>query len=176
MMAAAARLRKAASTWSSEKNPVVATTTTLSDLMATMTQAFNGGAENMGRLVTISRDIVSEGKLLVKHALACAATCPDRALKADLELLCERIPTLGVQLKIHASVNATSLSEGMDEHAVYGGSGQSLVLNAQNLIDAVMKTLKACHAASLKRNRFALATDPQGVVWAAGPGAAGESE
>lgn len=151
MMAAAYKLRKVASAWSSKDNKVVALTKEMSQTMATMVQAFNGGTENMGELVTISRQIVKDGNLLVKYALECAEACSDRSLKQDITSLCERIPTIGVQLKIHASVCATTMASSSVEEQSH--SGNNLVVNAQNLMDAVTRTLKACHAASLRSKR-----------------------
>ncbi len=89
--------------------------------------------------------IAADSAALIEHVRAAAERCSDKRLKADLFFLCDRIPTIATQLKIIASVKA----------AAVGGAASDadalLVSSAQNLMDAVHKTVKACEAASLKQ-------------------------
>ena len=147
-MEAARKLQRMATGWSSKRNPVVETTKVMSEMMAAMVKAGTGNEDNMGQLVTTSKDIASAGARLVSHATDCANNCSDKTLKADLLKLCERIPTISVQLRILASVSATLLAQGTRDQDPE--TEAMLVTNAQNLMEAVTRTLKTCHAASLK--------------------------
>ena len=66
-------------------------------------------------------------------------------MKADLVFLCDRIPTISTQLKIIASVKAAS-GTGQNQEA-----DSMLVKNAQNLMDAVERTVRSCEIASMKQ-------------------------
>ncbi|GIY50033.1 hypothetical protein CDAR_597421 [Caerostris darwini] len=62
--------------------------------------------------------------------------------------VCERIPTIGTQLRILSTVKATMLAgQGTDEDLE---ATEMLVGNAQNLMQSVKETVRACEAASIK--------------------------
>ena len=62
--------------------------------------------------------------------------------------VCERIPTIGTQLKILSTVKATMLgAQGTDEDLE---ATEMLVGNAQNLMQSVKQTVTAAEAASIK--------------------------
>lgn len=62
--------------------------------------------------------------------------------------VCERIPTIATQLRILSTVKATMLgAQGSDEDQE---ATDMLVGNAQNLMQSVKETVRACEAASIK--------------------------
>lgn len=65
------------------------------------------GRKEMGEMIESAQAIVAEGNELTKTALNLASRCSDKRLKEDIASLCNRINTIGVQLKIVASVKAT---------------------------------------------------------------------
>jgi len=68
-------------------------------------------------------------------------------IKALLQV-CERIPTIGCQLKILSTVKATMLgAQGTEEDLE---ATDMLVGNAQNLMQSVKETVRAAEAASIK--------------------------
>ncbi|GBP04696.1 Vinculin [Eumeta japonica] len=66
----------------------------------------------------------------------------------NLLQVCERIPTIGTQLKILSTVKATMLgAQGSEEDQE---ATEMLVGNAQNLMQSVKETVKAAEGASIK--------------------------
>ena len=66
----------------------------------------------------------------------------------NLLQVCERIPTIGTQLKILSTVKATMLgAQGTEEDQE---ATDMLVGNAQNLMQSVKETVRAAEAASIK--------------------------
>ncbi len=95
----------------------------------------------------------------MQHAKEVANNCSDKRMKADLLFLCDRIPTISTQLKIIASVKAAAVGgDTTDADAM-------LVKNAQNLMDAVQKTVRACEAASLKQMSTAVSAKVMAIRW-----------
>lgn len=69
-------------------------------------------------------------------------------LTQNILQVCERIPTIGTQLRILSTVKATMLgAQGSEEDQE---ATDMLVGNAQNLMQSVKETVRACEAASIK--------------------------
>ena len=88
--------------------------------------------------------------------------CSDKRLKADISSLCARITTIGVQLKIVASVKATC----GDEDAAQADA--MLINSASNLMDGALHLVRACEASSLKMlpaDAVVSAEEPVEIVW-----------
>merc|ERR1712226_1614202 len=72
----------------------------------------------------------------------------DKRMRTNLLQVCERIPTIGTQLKILSTVKATMLgAQGTEEDIE---ATEMLVGNAQNLMQSVKQTVTAAEAASIK--------------------------
>jgi vinculin len=82
-------------------------------------------------------------------------------MRTNLLQVCERIPTIGTQLKILSTVKATMLGAQesfprREDGEIFGGSEEDqeatdmLVHNAQNLMQSVKETVRAAEAASIK--------------------------
>lgn len=105
------------------------------------------------------KDIAANGKDIVKHARLVAENCSDKRIKADLLSLCDRIPSISIQLKIISSVKAASTANDVAD------SDQMLVQNAQNLMEAVQQLVRACESASLKQFSTAASTATSAIKW-----------
>ena len=70
---------------------------------------------------------------MLDQAVKVADQCSDLMTQSDLRRLCERIPSIGIQLKILASVKAAGM--GNDDHQDPAGAETMLIVNAQNLMD-----------------------------------------
>eukprot|EP00835_Amoeboradix_gromovi_P004771 NODE_394_length_9435_cov_0.160347.p6 type:complete len:145 gc:universal NODE_394_length_9435_cov_0.160347:2417-2851(+) len=81
---------------------------------------------------------------LVKYALELAAACPDKRLKEQVELACERIPSIVQQLRILMNVKMSSAKNVDNEHLI--------ISSAMNLSEAVGNVLWACEGAYVKIN------------------------
>ncbi|XP_063418962.1 vinculin-like [Mytilus trossulus] len=72
-------------------------------------------------------------------------------MRLNLLQVCERIPTIGTQLKILSTVKATMLGAQEQECSEEDQEAtEMLVGNAQNLMQAVKETVRAAEAASIK--------------------------
>eukprot|EP00049_Salpingoeca_infusionum_P001089 m.45074 g.45074 ORF g.45074 m.45074 type:complete len:847 (+) comp10863_c0_seq1:830-3370(+) len=150
---AALSLKRETDRWRSANNPVIATAKKMAEQMATMAKLSNiskgsAGSDDeqgsKGNMIATARGIAEQAHGIRKQALEAATNCTDKRLAADLHYLCERLPTIATQLKIIASVKAASISSASSE------ADAMLVKNAQNLMDTVQQTVRACEAASIK--------------------------
>lgn len=144
MMRAAVKLRREANKWSEVKNPIVFAAKALSSSMATMAHMSAKTHDDMGDMITTAKTIVADGAGMIAGAKAVISRCSDKRLKADIEGFIARIQTIGVQLKIVASVKATSSQENAFE------ANAMLVNTAQNLMDTSQHLVRACESAALK--------------------------
>ena len=144
VMKAAVKLRREANKWSVVKNPIVASAKAMATAMARMAHISGRKSGDMGDMITTSKQIIAHAKDLIKWAKGLAGRCSDKRLKADISHGCERLQTFGVQLKIVASVKATSTLEDASE------SDAMLINTAQHLMDEGQHLVRACESASLK--------------------------
>ncbi|NXP02258.1 VINC protein, partial [Thinocorus orbignyianus] len=86
--------------------------------------------------------MASDGKVLAKFGHVVAKHCLDRRCAAELLCAAEQTHTISSQLSIVARVKAVT--------AESKSSSELLVNNAQNLIQAVLRVLKAAEAACIK--------------------------
>jgi vinculin len=145
---AVANLKKETARWSSRNNPIVGKAKDIADKMQDMAnlQAAIGNDATLtvkSNLISTARVIASSAQDIVTYARKVADGCSDKRLKEDILFLCERVFSMGTQLKIISSVKAASSSSDTDADAM-------MVKNAQNLTDAVQKLVRACEAASLR--------------------------
>lgn len=85
-------------------------------------------------------------RVLIIPILSCLLRSP--LISQNILQVCERIPTIATQLRILSTVKATMLgAQGSDEDQE---ATDMLVGNAQNLMQSVKETVRACEAASIK--------------------------
>ena len=86
-------------------------------------------------LIATAKLIAEASEDVTRLAKALARECTDKRIRTNLLQVCERIPTIGTQLKILSTVKATMLgAQGSDEDRE---ATEMLVGNAQNLMQSV---------------------------------------
>ena len=74
---------------------------------------------------------------------------PEQLLTTFTLQVCEKIPTLGTQLRVMSTVKATMMNNTMDTEEDQDAMDM-LIGNAQKLNQAVKETVKAAEAASIR--------------------------
>ncbi|VDL60548.1 unnamed protein product [Hymenolepis diminuta] len=148
IMAAAHALHQEARLWSSRDNELIAATKRIAALMAKLSQIVRGEYGNKKDLINVSMAIAEASKDVTSCARALGKECTDRRMKTSLFQLSERIQMIGNQLKILSTVKATML--GSEDSPEDQENTEVLVGNAQNLMQAVIETVRVAEGASIK--------------------------
>lgn len=148
IMMAAHALHMEAKQWSSKDNEIIAAAKKMALLMAKLSQLVRGEGGTKKDLIATAKYIAKASEEVTRLAKKLAAECTDRRMRTNLLNVCERIPTIGTQLKILSTVKATMLgAQGSEEDQE---ATEMLVGNAQNLMQAVKETVRTAEAASIK--------------------------
>ncbi|XP_055996029.1 vinculin-like isoform X10 [Ostrea edulis] len=148
IMMAAHALHMEAKQWSSKDNDIIAAAKKMALLMAKLSQLVRGEGGTKKDLIATAKSIAESSEEVTRLAKKLAAECTDKQMRKNLLQVCERIPTIGTQLKILSTVKATMLgAQGSKEDQE---ATEMLVGNAQNLMQAVKETVRAAEAASIK--------------------------
>ncbi|XP_061178101.1 vinculin-like isoform X9 [Saccostrea echinata] len=161
IMMAAHALHMEAKQWSSKDNDIIAAAKKMALLMAKLSQLVRGEGGTKKDLIATAKAIAESSEEVTKLAKKLAAECTDKMMRKNLLQVCERIPTIGTQLKILSTVKATMLGAqepipSPDGSEIECGSKEDqeatemLVGNAQNLMQAVKETVRSAEAASIK--------------------------
>lgn len=108
-------------------------------LMARLSELVHQDSKGSKReLIATAKLIAEASEDVTRIAKALARECTDKRIRTNLLQVCERIPTIGTQLKILSTVKATMLgAQGSDEDRE---ATEMLVGNAQNLMQSVSFT------------------------------------
>ncbi|XP_054721582.1 vinculin-like isoform X2 [Uloborus diversus] len=148
IMVAAHGLHQEVKQWSSKDNEIIAAAKKMALLMAKLSQLVRGDSGSKRDLIACAKDIAEASKEVTRLAKELARMCTDKRMRTNILQVCERIPTIGTQLRILSTVKATMLAgQGTDEDLE---ATEMLVGNAQNLMQSVKETVRACEAASIK--------------------------
>ncbi|GFW84382.1 vinculin [Trichonephila clavipes] len=148
IMIAAHGLHQEVKQWSSKDNEIIAAAKKMALLMAKLSQLVRGDSGSKRELIACAKDIAEASKEVAHLAKELARMCTDKRMRTNILQVCERIPTIGTQLRILSTVKATMLAgQGTDEDLE---ATEMLVGNAQNLMQSVKETVRACEAASIK--------------------------
>ncbi|GFS81009.1 vinculin [Nephila pilipes] len=148
IMIAAHGLHQEVKQWSSKDNEIIAAAKKMALLMAKLSQLVRGDGGSKRDLIACAKDIAEASKEVTRLAKELARMCTDKRMRTNILQVCERIPTIGTQLRILSTVKATMLAgQGTDEDLE---ATEMLVGNAQNLMQSVKETVRACEAASIK--------------------------
>ncbi|CAH8532517.1 unnamed protein product [Schistosoma rodhaini] len=148
IMAAAHALHHETRLWSSRDNELIAATKRMAALMAQLSQIVRGEYGTKKDLINVSMAIAEASLDVNQCAKVLAKECTDRRIRSNLLHLSDRILTIGNQLKILSTVKATMLgTQGSTEDQE---NTESLVGNAQNLMQSVIETLHVAEGASIK--------------------------
>ncbi|XP_055899269.1 vinculin-like isoform X3 [Biomphalaria glabrata] len=161
IMMAAHALHMEAKQWSSKDNEIIAAAKKMALLMAKLSQLVRGEGGTKKDLIATAKAIAEASEEVTRLAKKLAAECTDKKMRMNLLSVCERIPTIGTQLKILSTVKATMLGAqepipAPDGSEIACGSEEDqeatemLVGNAQNLMQAVKETVRTAEAASIK--------------------------
>ncbi|CAO1385655.1 unnamed protein product [Diamesa serratosioi] len=135
--------------WSSKDNEIIAAAKRMAVLMARLSELVHQDSKGSKReLIATAKLIAEASEDVTRLAKALARECTDKRIRTNLLQVCERIPTIGTQLKILSTVKATMLgAQGSDEDRE---ATEMLVGNAQNLMQSVKETVRAAEGASIK--------------------------
>lgn len=148
IMMAAHGLHQEVRQWSSKDNEIVAAAKKMALLMAKLGQLVRGDGGSKKELIACAKAIAQASEEVTRLAKELARQCTDKRMRTNLLQVCERIPTIGTQLKILSTVKATMLgAQGTEEDQE---ATDMLVGNAQNLMQSVKETVRAAEAASIK--------------------------
>ncbi|KAL7063271.1 hypothetical protein AAHC03_01509 [Spirometra sp. Aus1] len=161
IMAAAHALHQEARMWYSRDNDLIAATKRIASLMAKLSQIVRGEYGTKKDLITVAMEIAECSLEVTRCAKALAKECTDRRMKSNLSQLSDRILTIGNQLRILSTVKATMLgnecwndlplsSELECDSSEDQENTEVLVGNAQNLMQAVIETVRGAECASIK--------------------------
>ncbi|XP_014275815.1 vinculin isoform X5 [Halyomorpha halys] len=161
IMMAAHGLHEEVRQWSSKDNDIIAAAKRMALLMGRLSQLVRGEGGTKRDLIATAKEIAEASEEVTRLAKELARECTDKRMRTSLLQVCERIPTIGTQLKILSTVKATML--GAQEiiprkelAELEGGTEEDqeatdmLVGNAQNLMQSVKETVRAAEAASIK--------------------------
>ncbi|KAK6184513.1 hypothetical protein SNE40_006977 [Patella caerulea] len=161
IMMAAHALHMEAKQWSSKDNEIITAAKKMALLMAKLSQLVRGEGGSKKELIETAKLIAMQSTEVTRLAKKLASDCTDKKMRNSLLQVCERIPTIGTQLKILSTVKATMLGAqepipSPDGSEIATGSEEDqeatemLVGNAQNLMQAVKETVRAAEGASIK--------------------------
>lgn len=122
--------------WSSKDNEIIAAAKRMAVLMARLSELVRADSKGSKReLIATAKKIAEASEDVTRLAKILARQCTDKRIRTNLLQVCERIPTIGTQLKILSTVKATMLgAQGSDEDRE---ATDMLVGNAQNLMQSV---------------------------------------
>ncbi|CAH2060397.1 unnamed protein product, partial [Iphiclides podalirius] len=149
ILVAAHNLHHAVREWSSKDNEIIAAAKRMAILMARLSDLVRSDSKGSKReLIATAKAIAEASEEVTRLAKKLALECTDKRIRTNLLQVCERIPTIGTQLKILSTVKATMLgAQGSEEDQE---ATEMLVGNAQNLMQSVKETVKASEGASIK--------------------------
>lgn len=148
ILRAAQDLHQEVRQWSSKDNEIIAAAKRMALLMGRLSQLVRGEGGSKRDLIACAKAIAEASEEVTRLAKELARQCTDKRMRTALLQVCERIPTIGTQLKILSTVKATMLgAQGTEEDQE---ATDMLVGNAQNLMQSVKETVRAAEAASIK--------------------------
>ncbi|XP_046419154.1 vinculin isoform X2 [Neodiprion pinetum] len=160
IMMAAHGLHQEVRQWSSKDNDIIAAAKKMAVLMGRLSGLVRGEGGNKRDLIACAKAIAEASQEVTRLAKELARECTDKRIRTNLLQVCERIPTIGTQLKILSTVKATMLGAqemlpSWKELILHGTEEDQeatdmLVGNAQNLMQSVKETVRAAECASIK--------------------------
>uniref|UniRef100_U5EZL2 Vinculin n=1 Tax=Corethrella appendiculata TaxID=1370023 RepID=U5EZL2_9DIPT len=135
--------------WSSKDNEIIAAAKRMAVLMARLSELVHQDSKGSKReLIATAKLIAEASEDVTRLAKELARQCTDKRIRTNLLQVCERIPTIGTQLKILSTVKATMLGSQLSDED--SEATMMLVGNAQNLMQSVKETVRAAESASIK--------------------------
>lgn len=95
--------------WCATDNDILTAAKRISQLMAKLSELVGGEIGTKKELIATAKQLADESQEISRIAKILAADCTDKRIRMNLLQVSERIPTIGTQLKILATVKATML-------------------------------------------------------------------
>ncbi|XP_077992185.1 uncharacterized protein LOC144446311 [Glandiceps talaboti] len=144
LAAAAMVFQQETDNWEDENNAIVKVAKTMSAQMYDMADFTRGQGplSSKEEVINTAKAIAANGMVIVKFARIIGKFSLDQRFSEELLHCANQIPSYGKQLSIIASVKAATPEDKTTDVV--------LVKNAENLMEAVMKTLQAAETACVK--------------------------
>ncbi|PAA85713.1 hypothetical protein BOX15_Mlig002790g1 [Macrostomum lignano] len=147
ILEAARSLHQQVTQYSSEDNEIIAAAEKISLLFARLNQIMNEKDSSKKDLLDTAKAIVEASQNVTRIGNSLASRCTDLSIQGSLLRSCQKIPTIGTQLKILTAVKATTMLGDPEEDME---ATDMLVGNARALMDAVSQTVQVAEGASIK--------------------------
>eukprot|EP00095_Tigriopus_kingsejongensis_P003227 maker-scaffold547_size140190-snap-gene-0.23 protein:Tk03227 transcript:maker-scaffold547_size140190-snap-gene-0.23-mRNA-1 annotation:"Vinculin" len=135
--------------WDHTDNEIIAAAKKIAFLMAHLSELVQPGRGTKRELLACARGLAEVSERITELAKEYGKHCTDKKIRTNLLQVCEKIPTLGTQLRVLTTVKATMMSENVetpeDQEAM-----DMLVFNAEKLNQAVRETVGAAESASIR--------------------------
>uniref|UniRef100_T2MH95 Vinculin n=1 Tax=Hydra vulgaris TaxID=6087 RepID=T2MH95_HYDVU len=152
MAVAAHQLHVEASKWEEEGNSLIQAARQMAMLFAKMSKFITDedhfNTHSKRELIETAKGVARASVELVKRAREKAKDCPDKRMKAELEMTIYSIPTIATQIKILATVKATMF--GANDPQADLEATEMLVGCAENLMASARYVVKDCESATIK--------------------------
>jgi len=135
--------------WDNTDNEIIAAAKKIAYLMAHLSELIRGGKGTKRELIACAKALTDASERITDLAKELARHCTDKKIRTNLLQVCEKIPTLGTQLRVMSTVKATMMGNNMDTEEDQEAMDM-LVFNAQKLNQAVKETVRAAEAASIR--------------------------
>jgi len=135
--------------WDHTDNEIIAAAKKIAYLMAHLSELIRGGKGTKRELIACAKALADASERITELAKELARHCTDKKIRTNLLQVCEKIPTLGTQLRVLSTVKATMMGVNMDTEEDQEAMDM-LVFNAQKLNQAVKETVRAAEAASIR--------------------------
>eukprot|EP00092_Neocalanus_flemingeri_P006291 GFUD01006767.1.p1 GENE.GFUD01006767.1~~GFUD01006767.1.p1 ORF type:complete len:853 (+),score=238.10 GFUD01006767.1:61-2619(+) len=135
--------------WDHTDNDIIAAAKKIAYLMAHLSELIRGGKGTKRELIACAKALADASESITDLAKDLARHCTDKKIRTSLLQVCEKIPTLGTQLRVLSTVKATMMGANMDTEEDQEAMDM-LVFNAQKLNQAVKETVRAAEAASIR--------------------------
>jgi len=135
--------------WDHTDNEIIGAAKKIAYLMAHLSELIRGGKGTKRELIACAKALADASERITDLAKELARHCTDKKIRTNLLQVCEKIPTLGTQLRVLSTVKATMMGVNMDTEEDQEAMDM-LVFNAQKLNQAVKETVRAAEAASIR--------------------------
>lgn len=102
-----------------DNNPILTVAKKMSSQMSQMAEFSRGRGElqNQSEMIDTAKAIAANGQTIVRFAGIIGDHCTDRTIRNELQYCAEMIPTLSTQLRIIATVKASTPNDSSVSHA-----------------------------------------------------------
>jgi vinculin len=122
--------------WDHTDNEIIAAAKKIAYLMAHLSELVRPSRGTKRELIACAKGLAEVSERITELSKELARHCTDKKIRTNLLQVCEKIPTLGTQLRVLSTVKATMMCNNMDTEEDQEAMNM-LVFNAQKLNEAV---------------------------------------